>query len=324
MNNKYRFGIELEGVIQRSHLDDFKRGVEELGFKITDDGSIQVSEYGDRGIEIKSARPMTLTELDEKVKKLDRLCDVHNVQVNRSCGYHVHISHPQFFNRTFIQRLTLVWIAIEDVLLATQPQSRLNNHYCQRKLLEYVQSGKRPLPQSKDRLVSELSQLNRYHTINYSSLAEHGTIEIRMHAGTFNATKILNWVRLMVSVFEYVRRKYDSKQITQLFESDINDHKIGTVLDMLSVSDDIKKFYLDRVQNFLYGQLGREQKAARSALKLVPERIKIQKKVDLANEEYRRMQRRMQNYLGVFEGREQREETTEGININGTISLRSS
>lgn len=41
---------------------------------------------------------------------------------------------------------------------------------------------------------------DRYSGINPYALDEHTTIEVRIHGGTCNPTKIVNWVKLLVAI----------------------------------------------------------------------------------------------------------------------------
>lgn len=140
--------------------------------QVAHDGSL-TSDGDTFGVEFR-----ILTTLDD-TSHITALCELiakYKGYVDTSCGLHVHLDARKFTNEE---------IAIEDLggnllgslglLVAMQPKSRRKNQYCQ-----YGMSSK-----------------GRYYMINCTSFEKHGTIEVRLHAGTCNATKILNWIKIL-------------------------------------------------------------------------------------------------------------------------------
>lgn len=276
MKKAYRFGIEIECNVPSGNYTDFKSQIQALGCDTATDGSIH-SDRDQEGIEIKTP-PMGLNRLARVLTKIEKLCETNNVDVNRSCGLHVHVSNKRFYMVKNLRRIALLWVAIEDVLFATQPESRLNNQYCQRKLKHYVTNGLPQLPHDKDSLVRELGSADRYYALNFASMARHGTIECRLHAGTTNAQKITSWVKLIQALYSYALENYDEKSVSALFETKTSESKIEKTWDMLGL-DKVHKNYLNaRIQKFLIPKLGAQQEAAISAMKLQPKRQLLEKR----------------------------------------------
>jgi hypothetical protein len=132
---------------------------------------------------------------------LKSVCDIllqHGAFVNKSCGLHVHFDMRQFTNKRSItvlgQRLAKCVPAFKLML----PTSRRDNHYCQ----AAISFGN-----------------NRYAAINLTSFKKHGTLEIRLHSGTIDSTKIINWINICSAAMQCKElSKRDATDITGIEE----------------------------------------------------------------------------------------------------------
>ncbi len=121
------------------------------------------------------------TEVRGIVTKLCNFLAGVGAKVNASCGLHVHLDMRQ---RQVEQAFSNL-VAAQKFLFAMQPASRQDNEFCQRV------TGR------------NYRQLHsRYYAVNTQSMREHNTLEVRLHAGTVNATKICNWVDILVAIVE--------------------------------------------------------------------------------------------------------------------------
>lgn len=105
--------------------------------------------------------------------------------VDKSCGLHVHMDARSTLyggskDAVFQERMTLANNLNDSLplLVAMQPDSRRENSYCK----------------------YGASENDRYYMINLTSLDKHQTIEVRLHSGTVNLTKIINWVHILHSI----------------------------------------------------------------------------------------------------------------------------
>jgi hypothetical protein len=153
-------------------------------------------------------------------------------------------------------------------------------------LRSYFNNRLDDLPQGKSKIISKLSNTDRYYALNLASLGEHGTIECRLHSGSYNATKILNWVRLLTSFYEYCIERYNPEAINALIKLDATDLvKCKAVLnDMLRLPPKLASYYLARINQFSYARLADQQKALNQALELKPELDKHVKRVAIARQ----------------------------------------
>lgn len=261
----FTYGIELECFVpyETNRLTDTPfdrssdhRGVQQsltaeiasIGANSGSDGSIR---YNSNCFPIETRSDVVNNQNMET--HLTKLCEVLNkykADVNNSCGYHAHIAHPLFFKRFNLLRLVHVWAAIEDVMFATQPSSRFNNQYCKRLLRPYIQGNFDKLPQRKQRLVQEMSGQDRYMALNLSALRKHSTVEVRLHAGTTNPTKIINWIKLLRAIYAYVFYSYNKADVNELFNMTLSMEKVQKALDLIGVEDDVKTHFIERTQSF--------------------------------------------------------------------------
>lgn len=290
----FKLGIELETLVPDEQENDLRDAVSNLPFEWDSDGSIETDSDTD-GVEFKGERPFTYTELKAETKKLcDAFAD-NDVYINTSCGFHLHVSNKRFFTPLVMNRIILTWSAIEDFLLATQPRSRFNNTYCKRYLAQYVHDQKngRKLLRGKQNLIDQLRSTNngRYQTMNLQALSDHGTIEIRLHAGTTQYKKVIEWVNLMLLFFTYCLKNYNHREVVGLFDQKISDQKIANICNMLGLTEKQEVYFKGRVHKFLFDHLAKQQESAGKIIKNIKKIQKAQKKYTKAEQEYRTINR---------------------------------
>ena len=172
---------------------------------------------------------------DAFIRQITGLCSHLNgqdVEVNSSCGYHLHIDCKDYSTQDLLNFIRLYYL-VEPALFQCLPKSRRENRYCtplegsiKNLFIHNIEKGKRSV--RSDSLTSRLaygSELsssmiarrkkqqkpgNRYHAINTTSWFYRGTIEVRMAAGTFNATKIVNWALFWAGFCDLVKDTYNS------------------------------------------------------------------------------------------------------------------
>lgn len=276
---EYRFGIELECFMDMDNAPAFHARVQVLPsnpFTIGVDGSISTDEYNQHTMEIRTNGGKSYTTLTRSVKKLSDLCRKFDVKVNTSCGFHLHVSNKRFFTQRNLKRIIMTWVALEDVMIATQPRSRFNNSYCRRYLKQYLEDNNngRSVPKGKEALISEMGRNNRYYAMNLSALRKHGTIEIRLHAGTTDDKKIIAWVNLMLAVFEYALHSYNHTEVMALFNEQITDKKVEKVFQMLGIDKNTKKYFEERISKFMFVKLAQQQA---SAILIVANAVKMRR-----------------------------------------------
>ncbi len=301
----YKFGVEIECIMPYSE-SSFEDQLNSTKWKTSEDGSIDAEDNA--GIEVKTNGAVSYSDLQTNIKELCQLMSDNSVYTNSSCGYHVHISNNNFFDNLYIQRLILVWASIEDILLATQPRSRLNNQYCRRYLKKFIDDKTKntdKMPKGKEKLISKLGSTDRYTALNLSSLKKHGTIEVRLHAGTVNKEKILNWVNLLLSIYEYTDKRYNKNELLELFTTPISQTKIDKVFSMLKLPDELARFYNSRINKFTFAVLEKQQTSASKLMRALPTLKKAEKAylktVEKQNLAYSRKETLKNNYRKEYD-----------------------
>lgn len=134
--------------------------------------------------------------------------------VNKTCGLHVHFDCRHLTQRKVTnqgKKVAQVIAALKQIL----PPSRSNNEYCARDINTH--SGGRN------------SRSARYAFVNLQAYERHKTLEIRGHSGTTDATKIINWVRILSTVMSAKKSKTKIELVSEFinafkFEQDLVDY----------------------------------------------------------------------------------------------------
>lgn len=176
-------GIEIEcyGKISRVSLQKlfFKYDLEEF-VMIGDDPTIRPpvdndSEEYFHTFELRLLIPQP--NLSTILKRFGRIFRMARLKVNESCGLHVHLDMRQRSVDECYGKL----LNFQDVLFALVNKDRWDNTYC---------------------AWADREDRDHHMGINRAAYDEHRTIEIRMHHGCVDASKIEKWVRLLINVIQ--------------------------------------------------------------------------------------------------------------------------
>lgn len=205
------FGVELE-VIARdvSHVAEAMRaagvvfgtgGYHARGgrgqWMLTEDSSVvanpaQRARGLYKGLEVVSP-PLRGRKGLAEVRRVMMALDAAGIEVNKSCGGHVHHSARDFSVetfKTFVNNYNNLQRAIDGVL-PTSRRSTAGNTYCK----PWDAYGTGRINDAVD--VAEIARIgDRYRVVNLQSYASYGTVELRQHQGTVNADKLINWILL--------------------------------------------------------------------------------------------------------------------------------
>lgn len=186
-----KFGVELEThrvpgnvmAICRNHP-----------FKMIYDGSIEGKEFvsrplwGDRGLQA-----------------IEDFCDdMRGCEVSKACGFHLHLDASdlgpgQLWAVVMGYRLTQRrWFGLV-------PPSRRRNRYCRRMTLspaEILECDRNGI--GLGTFVGYRGSDYRYKWFNVMSFGKQRTLEVRLHSGTMDKRKIVNWIRAHLYFFEYL------------------------------------------------------------------------------------------------------------------------
>lgn len=240
------FGCELECFSSdNSNAKDISALLIRKLHHIGSDASINVPGYS-RYINDTELRTCPLRGLKGE-QELKNICDTLvalNHEVNSSCGTHCHIAIPEAKKTDTsdivegrLKNLLYFYRVFEPVIRALLTEDRRSNSYCwpltqATPVLELDNLTREPAGLFKDRKrfdmyftgtenkaqakISKRSGGGRWGRlgINFNSLYEHATLEIRYHQGTLDAVELIHWIALHSAMIDLVMEgSIDEKEI---------------------------------------------------------------------------------------------------------------
>lgn len=212
--NNYKYGLELETSRQfsSSQIEHIRTTFDA---QVVRDGSIE-------GLEINSP-PLPGDKVEKWVKDICAYLASIKMTVDKKCGMHLHMSlcFAPSDTTKFLKNLMHLYKFYEPLLFAMQPPSRRGSLWCYPVALSYSEIAKFVNEDSIYRYYYRQKRVNaaikeklkttkycdvRYANLNLHSFFYRGTVEIRMHAGTLNPTKINNWILINTVLFEMARQ----------------------------------------------------------------------------------------------------------------------
>jgi len=132
--------------------------------------------------------------------------------VNGTCGYHVHVNAEGISAESLI-RLMLVWRIVERRFLwgivppgrrelsyrDKEGRMRTGGYFCKEVSRDMIRKCIQEGPWC-------FEDHERHYSLNYAALRKHGTVEVRLAAGTLNMDKIRNWALLVLKLADTVWR----------------------------------------------------------------------------------------------------------------------
>lgn len=239
-----QFGVEFEVILPAGTTsDDLARFISEAGipcqsegynhllrtnWKIVTDGSLSF-----RGVEIVS--PVLRGEAGiEAASTVAKILEEKGCQINRSCGFHVHVG-TRDFGLDFFKKLHAFYSMHEGIIDCLLPMSRRNNQYCQSNRMhddavKNATTMHQAIPMSR----------TRYLKLNLSAYWRHGTVEFRQHSGTTSSTKAVRWIHLCLRMVQYARSTNEVEVC-----SDLNG-----MLSLLGCTNEEKEYFASRKRTF--------------------------------------------------------------------------
>ncbi|KZO92110.1 hypothetical protein CALVIDRAFT_557791 [Calocera viscosa TUFC12733] len=195
-----------------------------------------------------------IEEVIEAVKKIDGI----TLETNESTALHVHIGPGIQGTWTIkhLRKIALLFVLREGQMDMRFPPERSDpsNVRTQRYIksmrksatcrdLTNEQLGHKILTATDWISLSELinpdsswlSSYSRNYKVNFTAVGRHGTVEFRQHAGTAEATRIIEWGKTLLSLVRMAVRT-DEDTLLKMCLSDI------TLVDLIGVAQQTEKF----------------------------------------------------------------------------------
>jgi hypothetical protein len=188
-----------------------------------------------------------------------------NARINNSCGYHAHFFiHENKINSKNIKKLFIAYMRAENFFYSLNPPSRQENVYCKKLTTEYKEETikeKRKvfnvigyyyqpylkknyrIKQKKDIPDGKYNE-KRYFYVNFHSVFYRNTLEMRLHSGTLDYQKIINWLNINRNFLKYVLK--NSTKLKDI--EDLTDAKIKKIC--AGKHSELKAYIEERQQKF--------------------------------------------------------------------------
>lgn len=222
-------GVEIEFVSFYS-LEDCRKILKEHKMNkwcdLVHDGSIEGPDGDDPddenlfGIELRILS--TEGDLAKRMPLVQTFLSAVAMQVNESCGLHVHLDMRNRDIETVAKRFLARQYEFTDMVPWQRRESSycepLQEHHLYEERIEQLPFDWRTntYPRKVTRTFST-QRSNRYSDINVTAYNKHKTIEIRIHEGTLDCAEILNWCKYLICICEgkegYIDKSYVNKRI---------------------------------------------------------------------------------------------------------------
>lgn len=193
------------------------------------DGSIKAPD-GFNPFEVTACIPVS--ELDSVVQSIsDVLTKECTSDVNRTCGFHVHLDmrNRRFSRDTIFHNL----VTYQHLLYRMMPPSRKLGY---KRTDGGVNHFAKPNPCKN--FVKQRRTGSRYYAVNPHSLERHQTLEVRLHSGTIDARKILNFVKILRAIVE-VQNKTLRAPVT-----------VSGFARQVGLNSELKQYVQERINKF--------------------------------------------------------------------------
>jgi hypothetical protein len=262
LKSKRYLSLEVE-VAQLGSGKKFMEAINRWKCAIVSDGSV-----GD-GFEINTA-PAAGDSFVQLITELGDAMAQQGGTVDQRCGLHCHVD-ARDFNFYEARRLGLLWQRIEPALYRLVHPARRHSSYCVPCGAKYgpiLEQGKLP-KQAKEKYFEatynkkpskELNRAtlrgnkyggNRYNSLNMHSWMFRGTFENRMHHGTVDTKKMLNWGMLNAAILDWAATRSDAdlyklwrSPSPTVLEPSINESV--AILWAVIENDGLRKYWQDR------------------------------------------------------------------------------
>lgn len=195
-----------------------------------EDGSLR-----NNGIEMVSRFGLTTADVPEALATLEEYVTTitnQRVEANARTGLHVHIDVSKLSKYEFSNLLFLY--SVFEPLVFSLSGGRSDNIFCvpwetNRQTLGQVVSNLMTLGPGVDRHW-RWRNYSKYCGLNLASVATFGTVEFRMHKGTYKAQEIQKWVDFIEALYLYAKRT-DFVDNLNRFRTKRYDHKYWDVIE---------------------------------------------------------------------------------------------
>ena len=192
-NNLYGVEVELEDcLLSGRHSSYWER---------KHDDSLR----GEFAYEFVTAVPFSGMDLEKAVEELTNL--ITYASTTSRCSVHLHVD-VRDWTLSHFKSFILHYLSVEKILVKTSG-NREENIFC----WPYYRTGFfTPFIGAMYTKESEKVYVDsfKYTALNFKSMGDLGSLEFRIHKGTYDSEKILRWINIVSHLVEYTRNENNS------------------------------------------------------------------------------------------------------------------
>lgn len=182
-----------------------------------------------------------------------------DAKTNRSCGMHIHVDARDYRTR-YVEKeqvwaladLVSVYLSLQKFFFSVVPLSRRSNSYCMERDTKDIDRlrGFSDESYTRDYLGVHYGQGSRYYWLNFLPWFREGHYEIRLHGGTRDPRKILEWANIHTGIADAVLRRKFSKQDIDELRTTGSLRALEILTDKLKLSDASVAYWRGRITTF--------------------------------------------------------------------------
>lgn len=159
--------------------------------------SLKPTEMFDEGLELVTSPFFFNEKTAEQIKKLFKILKESGAEVNKTCGFHVHLGLQELRSQ-IIQTIVERFNRYHKEFYKIVDEERKESLYCSPLTIEEEQIVREAPDPSR---ITINPRLNRYHSINPMSFRQHGTIEFRLFHATLDEDEVVAWLSFLAGFF---------------------------------------------------------------------------------------------------------------------------
>lgn len=229
LTNVHHVGVEIEFISKKDKYFLAQKLVENNISKfveLKDDGSLRADESTGH----KYTHELCIVAPESVIHEVLRLAinaiDQSEGKVDKKCGLHIHLDMRSREYKTSFNNL----VKSQEILYGMNPARRVKS-----------EEG---TSYSKKISIADFDEALRNHTgdrylgINMNAYSKYQTIEVRLHSGSTNFTKISNWIKILVAI------------VSDTTKHDTVNHKVETFVERYGLNDEMLAYIKERTMKF--------------------------------------------------------------------------
>lgn len=217
------FGIELE--VSDISIPSAQSLINRAGI------AWQVKRDGTHHVSAEAVSPILTAERLDEAKTATRALRIGGATVNRQCGLHVHLGADEY-GLEGLANLAWNWNLAHATIGALVAPSRINNRFCVPVALAELDSQVETI---RNGSIRNIGLNGRYRSLNFDAYRNHGTVEVRLHHGTLNGSKVKAWAEFVSAIANYSKAGSRLDHSNEWSQPTDKVAKVGELLDLLTL-----------------------------------------------------------------------------------------